>query len=135
MTDSVVKMTKDEKAEFDRLKETYGSVLLALDSMSIAHYPELTGRLVYNNTTEKDNEAVLEFARAWIDPSLIRIIPKEKYYNVKVPGTKDMYYYKDDDELSCDILDDDLYPGQRFTKEELVHYNFDLPLFEKEEIK
>jgi hypothetical protein len=85
-------------------------------------------------TFAEENEAQNEFARAWADQDLIMVGPKEKHYTVRVPHTKDIFYYKENDgNLRCGTEGNDL--CFKFTKEELVEYNLDLPLFKKKEVE
>ena len=129
-----IKMTPKETDEFNKLKGTHDSLILALDEINTRSYPELTNRLMYNNSTQKDNKALLDFVRAWLNPDLIMVGPKEKYYTVRVPHTKDIFYYKEnDDSLRCGAEGND--PCFKFTKDELVEYNLDLPLFKKKEVE
>lgn len=129
-----IKMTPKETDEFNKLKGTHDSLILALDEINTRSYPELTNKLMYNNSTQKDNKALLDFVRAWLDPDLIMVGPKEKYYTIRVPHTKDIFYYKENDgNLRCGTEGNDL--CFKFTKDELVEYNLDLPLFKKKEVE
>ncbi|SFV40548.1 hypothetical protein [Ligilactobacillus acidipiscis] len=133
-----VKMAKAEKAEFDKLNKEWTTLYLAISAINdeFLEYPLLNNRLFIRMTSAEENEAQIEFARAWADPSLIEVIP-EKRWNVKVAPferTK-RYYYKGDKGLlgegdSCN----NQYEFQQFTTDELKEYGLDDDMFEKIEV-
>lgn len=131
-----INMTPEEKDEFDKLKKSFTSLSVAFEAIVEDEdellYSNLYSKLFDNSNMGEDNTAQIEFARAWNNPSLI--VVKEKYYTVRVPNTKEMFYYKDsDNDLRCGTEGNE--PGFKFTADELVHYNFDLPLYKKEEVE
>lgn len=131
-----IKMTPEEKAEFDKLNKEWTTLYLAIGAINdeFLEYPLLHNRLFIRTTFAEENEAQLEFARAWADQDLIMVGPKEKYYTIRVPHTKDIFYYKENDgNLRCGTEGND--PCFKFTKDELVEYSLDLPLFKKKEVE
>lgn len=131
-----IKMTQAEKDEFDKLNEEWTTLSLAISAINdeFLKYPLLHNKLFCRMTFAEENEAQNEFARAWADQDLIMVGPKEKHYTVRVPHTKDIFYYKENDgNLRCGTEGNDL--CFKFTKEELVEYNLDLPLFKKKEVE
>ena len=127
-----IQFTEAEKKEFDSIDndETLSN---ALDIIELEDYPNLYGRIYYHTVPEYQ-KFELEFARAWADPSLIEVIPEQKW-NVRVPKLKNMFYWKNDDE-TLDYQDSqyNCYHHQQFTAEELKHYGLDNDLFEKVEV-
>lgn len=73
-----IKMTPEEKAEFDKLKKFHKSLFWALIDISDVGYPHLFKRISYNDDAEENNKAQLEFAKVWDKPSRIKVV-KEKY--------------------------------------------------------
>ena len=132
-----VKMAKAEKAEFDKLNKEWTTLYLAISAINdeFLEYPLLNNRLFIRMTSAEENEAQIEFARAWADPSLIEVIP-EKKWNVKVPPFErtSRYYYKHGGELGgADSFGNDD-EDQQFTDSELKEYGLDDDMFEKIEV-
>lgn len=132
-----VKMAKAEKAEFDELKEKYSEKTLSeiLKYMDEAQTGKGLDEHLFCGTLEEDDQAQLDFARAWADPSLIEVIP-EKRWNVKIPpfGRTNKFYYKYGGELegADSVGNDD--EDQQFTDSELKEYGLDDDMFEKIEV-
>ena len=92
-----IKMTVEEKREFDKLKKVHKSLFLAFSDIYDDEYPNLFGRLFDNDDVEKSCKAQLEFARAWDKPSKIEVIVPKKYnikLNTHIPLLSDMYLYR-----------------------------------------
>lgn len=128
-----VKMTTEEKTEFDKLEYESTTLITAITKLHSFgnEYPLLCERLA------EDNQAQNEFARAWADPDIIEVV-KEKKYRVKVPPftrTK-CYFIKDCDclntTMSSNVKEE---PLSQFTKSELKQYGLDSDLYEKVEVQ
>ena len=118
-------MTSEETDEFDKLKGTYNSLILALETINKQDFPNLTKMLVLNKSSKEDNKALLDFTRAWIDESLIEVIPDKKW-NVKVQHIENRFYFKHTDgglKDSSSAYNDDY--NQQFTVEELKYYGLE----------
>ena len=141
-----VKMTEAEKAEFDKLNKEWTTLYLAINAINdeFLEYPLLLNRLFRRMTSAEDNEAQIEFARAWADPSLIEVV-KEPKFNVKVPVSKGRDYYekystvKEDNLVIVGTLNSlrELLTNTefQFTESELKEYGLDDDMYEKEEVK
>lgn len=130
-----IKMTRAEKAEFAALNKEWKTLSLAISAINdeFLKYPLLHNQLFGRITSAEKNEAQLEFARAWADPSLIEVI-KEPKYNVKVPNTKDCLYYKINNSVRAGVPQ--RYPSRfKFTKSELKQYGLDSDMYEKVEVQ
>lgn len=86
-----IKMTVEEKKEFDKLLEEFkhsntdlNDLLVDICDYSVAH-PVLHTKLFENSTTFLDRKKQLEFARALEHPDLIEVVKEKKYY-IKILG-------------------------------------------------
>ena len=90
-----VPMAEAEKKEFDKLKDEMSLDRHDLDDLltriRASDYPHLYHRLYVADGDGVKSQ--LEFACAWADPSLIEVIPEDKYW-VKCYPTDDCYFYK-----------------------------------------
>lgn len=75
-----IKMTVEEKKEFDELKRTYEELFLAFSDIYDEEYPNLFDYLFDDDDDEKNNKTQLEFARAWDKPSRIEVEKPKRYY-------------------------------------------------------
>lgn len=118
-----IKMTQVEKDEFDVLKTRALTLIACVRMINEFGYPHLDERLHGNNEIGLDGLAQNEFALAWVDPSLIEVIP-EKRWNVKIPPFEKMnkYYCKVSGYLGgADSIGNDE-EDQQFTTDELKEY-------------
>lgn len=133
-----VPMSVAEKKEFDELNAQYNVlnvVLRVIRDENIEH-PQLSKKL-YEGSSKEMNQAQLEFARAWADPSLIEVLP-EKKWNVRVPAVDNpTYYYKTGDGVDVCKPSPTMQNLEtvQFTAEELKQYGLNNDLFEKVEVK
>ena len=115
--DKKIKMTVEEKKEFDNLRGfSLGAILTNLD---INTYPNLYNRL-FSGKVSENNQAQLEFARAWGAPSLIEVEEK-KYYVHLFKSQDDGYLNQMKDNLKFVMgsnAETDLYKVQ-FTEDEI----------------
>lgn len=134
-----VPMAEAEKKEFDKLKDEMSLDRHDLDDLltrikDSEYFPSLYHRLY---VADGDGvESQLEFARAWVDPSLIEVI-SEKRWNVKIPpfSRTNKYYYKYGEELDWSISSHNEDEDQQFTESELKEYGLDDDMYEKVEVK
>ena len=134
-----VPMTEAEKKEFDKLKDEMSLDRHDLDDLLTRIKDSEDFPLLYHRLYVADGDGVesqLEFARAWVDPSLIEVIP-EKRWNVKAPpfSRTNKFYYKRGENLasaSSSCNDDE---DQQFTADELKEYGLDDDMYEKVEVK
>ena len=80
-----IKMTVEEKKEFDELKKTSKALYLAFFKIAPVDYPRLAYCL-FGGTSSENNRNQLGFARAWGNPELIEVEKPEKYYVHLFPG-------------------------------------------------
>lgn len=114
-----IKMTVEEKKEFDELKKLNETLYYALYYMNADWSPTAYNRLYNNNTDSDNNKAQLEFARAWEHPELIEVV-HEDVKTVKVAGLY-LWKYKNEYKLVADF--DMRNENYYFTKRELKKIN------------
>lgn len=104
--------------------------------------PKLYSRLFIDVDRDR-NDSQLEFARAWVEPSLIEVI-LDKKWNVKVPISHERDYYCKTASISgTTVVTERVGNGSelwtkdnfQFTAEELKQYGLDNDLFEKVEVR
>lgn len=129
------RMSVAEKKEFDWLKDNAGSLYYALDYIDEERYnrgtiPHLFDVIYGDDAKMKE----IDFARAWADPSLIEVIPEDKYW-VKCYPTDDCYFYKYEGKILAGVPRVHLERFQ-FTTDEIVEYHLDGTenIFEKVEV-
>lgn len=83
-----VRMSVAEKKEFDEMNKSVGLFDIS-ETINPTDFLKWYERLFCSTDC---NQAQLEFARAWVDPSLIDVIPDKKW-NVKVPISHERDYY------------------------------------------
>lgn len=109
-----IKMTVEEKEEFDELKPNENTFSYALRQIGIS-CPNLTNRLFKNKSVEDDNMRQIEFAKAWEKPSRIKVIHED----VRMVQVGDRNLWEHDGEYllvnHCDINNEHYY----FTKSEI----------------
>lgn len=131
-----VPMAEAEKKEFDELKNELTAHIYDLDDLltkiRASDYPHLYHRLYVADGDGVKSQ--LEFARAWADPSLIEVIPEDKYW-VKCYPTDDCYFYKYEGKILAGVPRVHLERFQ-FTTDEIVEYHLDGTenIFEKVEV-
>jgi len=132
-----VPMTEAEKKEFDKLKDEMSLGRHDLDDLltrikDSEDFPSLY-HCLYVADGDGD-ESQLEFARAWAGPSLIEVIPEDKYW-VKCYPTDDCYFYKYEGKILAGVPRVHLERFQ-FTTDEIVEYHLDGTenIFEKVEV-
>lgn len=80
-TEEEIKMTKDEKDEFDKLKQSQETLVDAI-TLIFTHapdFPNLADRLYFHVSNSDDDKKQIEFSKAWEHPNRIKIIKKLKY--------------------------------------------------------
>lgn len=114
-----IKMTVEEKGEFDELKATQNTPYSAMDGVDDDNYPILFEQLFNNGIAELDAVAQFEFARAWEHPELIEVI----HENVKKVEVAGYYLWKSDGK--CRLVDDfdERNEHYYFTKSEIENIN------------
>lgn len=78
-TQEEIKMTAEEKKEFDKLKKTSKALYLAFFKIAPVNYPRLAYCL-FGGTSSENNRNQLGFARAWGNPELIEVEKEKKYW-------------------------------------------------------
>ncbi|MFT9052085.1 hypothetical protein [Liquorilactobacillus nagelii] len=85
-----IKMTVEEKKEFDELKAKRVNLFYVFnDIYQTSKYPSLEKRIFQDYTNIDDDEQMILFAELWRNPDLIEIIEPEKH-EVKV-GIQNLY--------------------------------------------
>jgi hypothetical protein len=131
-----VRMSVAEKKEFDELKNYSPLLSVVMERVDTSgnKYQHLYSKLFNQETTKEDVQAQNEFARAWAGPSLIEVIPEDKYW-VKCYPTDDCYFYKYEGKILAGVPRVHLERFQ-FTTDEIVEYHLDGTenIFEKVEV-
>ena len=130
--DSVVTHTTEEKQQAEAVADDYGGHVVTLveepkkvaltkeqaETVKSAHGSKWPALLIDNYANGSKNEEEL-LMNAYVNGYTVE---KEKKYNVKVPHTKDVWYYK-----SVDVNLRTICPGDKklrgtFTEAEIEHY-------------
>lgn len=77
-----IKMTADEKKEFDKLKERYVTPYAAMSNMFKDNVPHLFKKVNTHESDEKRAQNQFNFFKAFEYPGLIEVVKKEKKYYV-----------------------------------------------------